>query len=207
MSDGFYLFKGCLIPTRLPYLEASSKYVLERIGVDVVDLPGATCCVEPIGLKTIASDTWLVTVARMLAIAERDGRDVLTLCNGCYLSFIEAVHKLKDEDKLVKANSVLEEIGLRYEGKAWKKGAEKGLLRSDARPGFATPTGKFEIASTILREHGYDALPVYTEPREGPLADPALAARFPLVFNSGSRRPAAALRRGPAGRVCVQASR
>ena len=66
---------------------------------------------------------------------------------------------------------------------------EKGLLRADGRPGFETPTGKFEAASTILAEHGYDPLPVYTEPREGPLADPELARRFPLVFNSGARTP------------------
>jgi cysteine desulfurase NifS len=64
---------------------------------------------------------------------------------------------------------------------------EKGQLRDDGKPGFRTPTGKFEIASTILEEHGYDALPVYTEPGEGPLAQPALAERFPLVFNSGAR--------------------
>ena len=64
---------------------------------------------------------------------------------------------------------------------------EKGRLRSDGRPGFETPTGKFEIASTILDEHGYDPLPVYTDPKEGPLAQPDLAERFPLVFSSGSR--------------------
>lgn len=64
---------------------------------------------------------------------------------------------------------------------------EKGLLRPDGQPGFDTPTGKFEIASTILEEHGYDALPVYTEPQEGPLAQPALARDYPLVFNSGAR--------------------
>ncbi len=64
---------------------------------------------------------------------------------------------------------------------------EKGLLRPDGRPGFDTPTGKLEAASTVLAEHGYDALPVYTEPREGPLARPDLARRFPLVFNSGAR--------------------
>ena len=39
-----------------------------------------------------------------------------------------------------------------------------GELRPDGQPGFATPTGKFEIASEWLRSHGYDALPVYTEP-------------------------------------------
>jgi cysteine desulfurase NifS len=64
---------------------------------------------------------------------------------------------------------------------------EKGRLRSDGMPGFDTPTGKFEIASTILEEHGYDALPVYTEPKEGPVTRPDLMERFPLVFSSGSR--------------------
>jgi cysteine desulfurase NifS len=64
---------------------------------------------------------------------------------------------------------------------------EKGLLRPDGRPGFDTPSGKFEIASSILEEHGYDPLPVYTEPQEGPLSQPGLSGDYPLVFNSGAR--------------------
>jgi cysteine desulfurase NifS len=64
---------------------------------------------------------------------------------------------------------------------------EKGLLRKDGKPGFDTPSGKFEIASSVLEEYGYDPLPVYTEPQEGPLSRPDLLKEFPLVFNSGSR--------------------
>ncbi len=64
---------------------------------------------------------------------------------------------------------------------------EKGMLRPDGAQGFDTPTGRFEITSTILDEHGYDGLPVYTEPQEGPLSQPGLAEIFPLIFNSGSR--------------------
>lgn len=64
---------------------------------------------------------------------------------------------------------------------------EAGLLRDDGRPGFATATGRFEITSEWFRAHGYEPLPVYTEPVEGPLADPELARRYPLVFNSGAR--------------------
>ena len=64
---------------------------------------------------------------------------------------------------------------------------EKGLLRADGRPGFETPSGKFEIASSILEEHGYDPLPIYTEPGEGPASQPELAKQLPLVFNSGAR--------------------
>ncbi|UCG79141.1 MAG: IscS subfamily cysteine desulfurase [Nitrospirota bacterium] len=64
---------------------------------------------------------------------------------------------------------------------------ERGLLRKDGQPGFDTPSGKFEIASSVLEEYGYDALPVYTEPQEGPLSRPDLLKDYPLVFNSGSR--------------------
>jgi len=64
---------------------------------------------------------------------------------------------------------------------------ERGLLRADGTPGFPTPSGKLEIASTILRSFGYDPLPVFTPPAEGPTGNPELAARYPLVLNSGAR--------------------
>ena len=66
-----------------------------------------------------------------------------------------------------------------------------GLLRADSQPGFATPTAKFEFASEWLASRGYEALPAYTEPTEGPLAAPELARTYPLVFNSGARTQAA----------------
>jgi len=64
---------------------------------------------------------------------------------------------------------------------------EKGLLRTDGKPGFDTPSGKFEIASSVLEEYGYDPLPVFTPPKEGPQSRPDLAGSYPLIFNSGSR--------------------
>ncbi|MFQ5663475.1 MAG: aminotransferase class V-fold PLP-dependent enzyme, partial [Terriglobia bacterium] len=64
---------------------------------------------------------------------------------------------------------------------------EKGGLRSDGKPGFDTPSAKFEIASSILADYGYEPLPNYTEPIEGPRTRPEVATQFPLVFNSGAR--------------------
>ena len=64
---------------------------------------------------------------------------------------------------------------------------ETGLLRKDGRPGFDTPSGKLEIYSNTLEDFGYDPLPVYTEPVEGPLSRPDLARKYPLIFNSGAR--------------------
>ncbi|UCD22648.1 MAG: cysteine desulfurase NifS, partial [Chloroflexota bacterium] len=69
------------------------------------------------------------------------------------------------------------------EYKKWQKGG----LRKDGKPGFETPTGKFEIWSTALEEYGYEPLPKYIEPTEGPLGSPKLLESFPLIFNSGAR--------------------
>ncbi|HYM84672.1 MAG TPA: molybdopterin-dependent oxidoreductase [Candidatus Dormibacteraeota bacterium] len=64
---------------------------------------------------------------------------------------------------------------------------ETGHLRADGLPGFETPTGRFEIASEWLRAAGYEPLPAYTEPAEGPLAAPDVAGAYPLVLNTGAR--------------------
>jgi anaerobic selenocysteine-containing dehydrogenase len=53
--------------------------------------------------------------------------------------------------------------------------------------GFQTPSGKVEIYSTILAQHGYEPLPLYKEPIESPLSQPDLAQSFPLVLTSGAR--------------------
>ncbi|HEY3420978.1 MAG TPA: CoB--CoM heterodisulfide reductase iron-sulfur subunit B family protein [Methanomassiliicoccales archaeon] len=116
MNRKYYLFRGCLIPTRLPFLERSSLFVLEKLGVEHEQMPGATCCVEPIGLRSLAADTWLVVTARMLAIAESNGRDILSLCNGCYLSLEESRQALENERTRADVNTILKEMDLRYSG-------------------------------------------------------------------------------------------
>ncbi|MDH5560100.1 MAG: IscS subfamily cysteine desulfurase [Deltaproteobacteria bacterium] len=86
-------------------------------------------------------------------------------------------------DDLNNGGGTLKKQTVMMQYKKW----EKGHLRKDNKPGFETPTGKFEIHSTILEEHGYDPLPKYTEPKYGPLGDPELAKNYPLVLNTGSR--------------------
>jgi anaerobic selenocysteine-containing dehydrogenase len=55
------------------------------------------------------------------------------------------------------------------------------------KTGFKTPSGKVEIASATLAEHGLEPLPVYKEPPESPLSRPDLAESYPLVLTSGAR--------------------
>ncbi len=78
--------------------------------------------------------------------------------------------------------------GVRYDAGRMEYGKhEKGLLRSDGKPGFNTPSAKVELVSNMLEKYGYDGLPVYVEPTEGPLGSPELYKNYPLVLNTGAR--------------------
>jgi anaerobic selenocysteine-containing dehydrogenase len=66
---------------------------------------------------------------------------------------------------------------------------EKGLLRKDGKPGFETPSGKFEINSTILEQFGYDGLPKYEESFETPISKPRMLKRYPLILGTGPLKP------------------
>jgi anaerobic selenocysteine-containing dehydrogenase len=78
--------------------------------------------------------------------------------------------------------------GVKYDaGKQEHRKYAKGLLRESGEPGFDTPSGKVELVSSILEHYGYDGLPRYVEPAEGPLGSPDLYEKYPLVFNSGAR--------------------
>jgi anaerobic selenocysteine-containing dehydrogenase len=57
-----------------------------------------------------------------------------------------------------------------------------------AEGGFPTPSGKCEFYSDALARQGFDPLPHYVPPREGPRSNPALAAKFPLAFVSPPSR-------------------
>ncbi len=66
---------------------------------------------------------------------------------------------------------------------------EKGLLRRDGKPGFETPSGKFEIRSTVLEKYGYEGLPVYQESHETPVSDARLHQEYPLILGTGPFKP------------------
>lgn len=52
------------------------------------------------------------------------------------------------------------------------------------KTGFATPSGKVEIYSSIFEKLGYDPLPSYEEPPESPISTPEIAKEYPLVYTN-----------------------
>jgi anaerobic selenocysteine-containing dehydrogenase len=67
---------------------------------------------------------------------------------------------------------------------------EKGLLRPDRKPGFRTPSGRFELYSTLREEWDLEPLPHHEEPPFTPVSRPDLARDYPLILSTGRRSPA-----------------
>ena len=89
-------------------------------------------------------------------------------------------------------NYIFEPIGITYEDlKKHPEGIDvtqpPGYDDNDTKTGFPTPSGKIEIASSILKTYGLEPIPVYQEPPESPLSSPELARLYPLVLTSGAR--------------------
>lgn len=114
MNLAFFL--GCNVQTQVYNYEASVRKIADVFNIELIDIPDFGCC----GELTEAMDyyTCLVFSARNIALAEKEGLDILTLCNGCFSSLNRAIFALRDPDLRSRVNETLEKIGLSYEGKS-----------------------------------------------------------------------------------------
>jgi heterodisulfide reductase subunit B len=111
------LFFGCIIPNRYPGIEKATKLCLQKLEIDVSDLPEASCCPAPGVFKSFDKATWLALASRNIVLAERMDRDILTVCNGCYGSLADANIELKKDPEIkARTNNCLKEIGMEYKG-------------------------------------------------------------------------------------------
>lgn len=112
----YALYLGCWIHTQQYGYEMSTRKTLPKLGVELHDPDGFSCCGYP--LRSFNDSAWFYLSARNLAIAERDALDILPLCNGCYASMNEVKHYLdSDEEFRSYINEALSNEGLEYRGK------------------------------------------------------------------------------------------
>jgi heterodisulfide reductase subunit B len=117
VTTPYALFLGCIIPNRYPGIELAMRNVAPLFGIELKDMPGASCCPAPGVFKSFDKLTWLALAARNLTIAESLRCDVLSLCNGCYGSLKEANVVLKqDEEKRENLNKILSDVKREFKG-------------------------------------------------------------------------------------------
>lgn len=116
-KKSFYHFLGCIIPHRYPSVEKAAKLVFKDLGIELLDMEGATCCPAPGVFGSFDRVTWATIAARNLTIAEAGGHSITTGCNGCFASLWDANHELKHDAELrEKVNENLAEVNREFKG-------------------------------------------------------------------------------------------
>jgi heterodisulfide reductase subunit B len=122
------LFLGCVIPNRYPFIEASIRNVFDYLGAEIVELPGASCCPAPGVFRAFHIPSWLVIAARNVSIAEEQGVDIVTGCNGCFGTLRDAWIEMNHDPALKKEiNSHLSKIGREFKGTSEPKHVVQAL--------------------------------------------------------------------------------
>lgn len=112
----FKFFPGCFIGNRVPFLEASARKVFDKLGIKISDAPFA-CCPDPVGQASTDHLSWLTLGAYNLTIAEAEGKDIMSICNGCFQTLKLVNQELKHDDHgRHKTNEILRKIGKEYKG-------------------------------------------------------------------------------------------
>jgi heterodisulfide reductase subunit B len=90
-------FPGCPSATTAIEQDMSTKAVLEKLGIELSEMEDWNCC----GAAE-AEDPRLVYAlnARNLAIAEKDGLDIVTPCSICYYNLARSDKALKEDEGL-----------------------------------------------------------------------------------------------------------
>lgn len=85
----------------------------------------------------------------------------------------------------------LKDLGMTFKQFANEKSFDfqEASFQDYKRIGFATPTKKVELYSTVFKKLGLEPLPVYHEPPEIPYVKSELKKDFPLVLITGGRFP------------------
>ncbi len=145
------LFMGCLVPNRYPGIEWATNYILSKkqLNVPVQNVDDFSCCPVPGIFYSADKDTWLALAARNLVAAQDSKVEVLTLCNGCYMSLYKASELLQDPKRRSSVNKVLRSVGRRYTGEE---------VPSDSRITQYKAIKVKHLVETLIHEVGLEKL-------------------------------------------------
>ena len=152
MTNHYAFFRGCFIPVRLPHLEHVARKVLPAVDVELVDVNGFTCCPEPVGFGIHDKLTWISIAARNICLAEEQGLDIITLCNGCSYTLKQANKTLKEDQELRdKVNEIIAETGHQFKGsvevKHFMEVFKEDVSEKRLKEAVTTPLNRLRVAT------------------------------------------------------------
>jgi succinate dehydrogenase / fumarate reductase cytochrome b subunit len=138
MSLRFAFYTGCASKGACPELYQATLPVARLLGIELVELTDAACCGAGV-VKEADPDAALAVNARTLAMAERLGLNLLTICGTCQGVLAESNQRLKTEEGLLdRINRVIGPEGYTYTGRVevkhlqWVMVSDIGLHRVES---------------------------------------------------------------------------
>lgn len=109
-------YPGCVAQESGRELDMATRWICGKLGIELVDFPNFSCCGS--GFIDEANSTLNVALnARNLAIAEKAGLDLLTVCSTCQGMLTLANRRLEEPEVRTKVDGALAQIGVAYHGK------------------------------------------------------------------------------------------
>lgn len=113
----FAYYPGCSAKSTCAELNSAMHKVAGPLGVELIELESATCTGAR-ELRGIDDFEFYAVNVRILALAEREGLDLMTVCNTCTLNVLDAHAAFTGDDKLAaRINKLLAQEDLHYSGK------------------------------------------------------------------------------------------
>jgi succinate dehydrogenase / fumarate reductase, cytochrome b subunit len=108
-------YPGCVAQESGKELDMATRWVCRALGIELVSFPSFSCCGS--GFIDEANEVLNVALnARNLAIAEKAGLDLLTICSTCQGMLTLANARLKDPKVKGRVDAALQPLGINYRG-------------------------------------------------------------------------------------------
>ena len=108
-------YPGCVAQTSGKELDLATRWVCRALGIELVDFPNFSCC----GSAFVDEANPVLNTAlnaRNLAIAEKAGLDLLTICSTCQGMLTLANLRLADPKVKSRVEGALQPLGIAYRG-------------------------------------------------------------------------------------------
>jgi succinate dehydrogenase cytochrome b subunit len=108
-------YPGCVAQESGKELDMATRWVAQALGIELVSFPSFSCCGS--GFMDEANEVLNVALnARNLAIAEKAGLDLLTICSTCQGMLTLANVRLADPKVKARVDGALRPLGIEYRG-------------------------------------------------------------------------------------------
>jgi heterodisulfide reductase subunit B len=112
----YIFYPGCVMPTEQYAYELSIREIMPKLGIELIDVKGFSCCGEP--MKSVNQLMTIYLSARNISIAEKEGNDLFVPCPMCHLSLSECLNVLEKNTEInKKINEMLSSENLSYNKK------------------------------------------------------------------------------------------